>query len=123
MGKINVGRWILGGIIAGVVADILGTLVDGVILAPRWTDGMNGACRFLAESMDLVQCAGSHQWNCRNLDLRRNPATIRGWANDRDLCRTCRMGFGSAVAKPKFHGLWRSFLEALSAIHHARGHH
>ena len=40
MGKINVSRWILGGIIAGVVADILGTLVDGVILAPRWTDGM-----------------------------------------------------------------------------------
>ena len=40
MGKINVSRWILGGIVAGIVADVLGYLVDGVMLAPRWADGM-----------------------------------------------------------------------------------
>ena len=40
MGKINVNRWILGGIVAGIVADILGYLVDGVILAPQWAHGM-----------------------------------------------------------------------------------
>lgn len=40
MGKINWGRLILGGIVAGIVADILGYLVDGVWLAPRWADGM-----------------------------------------------------------------------------------
>jgi hypothetical protein len=40
MEKINVGRWILGGIIAGVVADVLGTLVDSVLLAEWWTNGM-----------------------------------------------------------------------------------
>jgi hypothetical protein len=40
MGKINVGRVILGGIVAGIVSDILGYLVDGLWLAPRWADGM-----------------------------------------------------------------------------------
>jgi hypothetical protein len=40
MGKINMGRVILGGIVAGIVSDILGYLVDGVLLAPRWAAGM-----------------------------------------------------------------------------------
>ncbi len=40
MGKINIGRVILGGIVAGIVLDVLGYLVDGVWLASRWTDGM-----------------------------------------------------------------------------------
>jgi hypothetical protein len=40
MGKINISRWLLGGLVAGIVTDILGYVVDGVILAPRWTDGM-----------------------------------------------------------------------------------
>jgi hypothetical protein len=40
MGKINLGRVILGGLIAGIVADVLGFLVDGVLLASRWSNGM-----------------------------------------------------------------------------------
>jgi xanthosine utilization system XapX-like protein len=40
MGKINIGRVLLGGIVAGLVSDALGYLVDGVLLAPRWSDGM-----------------------------------------------------------------------------------
>ena len=40
MGKINLGRVILGGFVAGIVADILGFLVDGVLLAPSWAAGM-----------------------------------------------------------------------------------
>lgn len=40
MGKINLGRVVLGGIVAGIVADILGYLVDGVLLADRWANGM-----------------------------------------------------------------------------------
>jgi hypothetical protein len=36
MGKINIGRVLLGGVVAGIVGDILGYLVDGVMLAPRW---------------------------------------------------------------------------------------
>ncbi len=40
MGKINVGRLILGGIVAGIAIDLLDYLVDGIWLAPRWADGM-----------------------------------------------------------------------------------
>jgi hypothetical protein len=40
MGKINIGRVLLGGIVAGIVSDLLGTLVDGYLLAPKWTAGM-----------------------------------------------------------------------------------
>ena len=40
MGKINIGRLFLGGLVAGIVADALGYVVDGVLLAPRWADGM-----------------------------------------------------------------------------------
>lgn len=40
MGKINYGRLILGGVVAGLIGDILDWFVDGVWLAPRWTDGM-----------------------------------------------------------------------------------
>lgn len=40
MGKINMGRVFLGGIVAGIVADILGYLVDGIWLAPKWAAGM-----------------------------------------------------------------------------------
>jgi hypothetical protein len=40
MGKINIGRVILGGLVAGIVSDILGYLVDGVLLAPMWNAGL-----------------------------------------------------------------------------------
>ncbi|MDR3799135.1 MAG: hypothetical protein P4K93_13340 [Terracidiphilus sp.] len=40
MGKINVGRLILGGIVAGIVMDLLGYLVDGLMLAQTWSDDM-----------------------------------------------------------------------------------
>jgi hypothetical protein len=40
MAKLNMSGLILGGIVAGIVADALGFLVDGVLLAPRWADGM-----------------------------------------------------------------------------------
>ena len=40
MGKINMGRVIIAGIVAGLVADALGYLVDGILLAPQWADGM-----------------------------------------------------------------------------------
>ena len=40
MGSININRVILGGIVAGVVGNILGYLVDGLILAPQWAAAM-----------------------------------------------------------------------------------
>jgi hypothetical protein len=36
MGKINIGRLILGGIIAGIAANLLDYWVDGVMLAKMW---------------------------------------------------------------------------------------
>jgi len=40
MGKINVGRLILGGIVAGIAIDLVDYFVDGVWLVQRWADGM-----------------------------------------------------------------------------------
>ena len=40
MGTINMGRVIVGGIVAGIVGNILGFLVDGVLLAPQWAASM-----------------------------------------------------------------------------------
>jgi hypothetical protein len=45
MGRINFGRVILGGIVAGIVGDLLGYLVDGVMLAPQWAAGMRALGR------------------------------------------------------------------------------
>lgn len=39
MGKINVGRVLLGGIVAGIVIDLLDYLVDTVWLGARWAAG------------------------------------------------------------------------------------
>jgi hypothetical protein len=40
MGKINVTRLILGGIVAGIAIDLVDYLVDGVWLAPRWANDL-----------------------------------------------------------------------------------
>jgi len=40
MGRINFRGVILGGIVAGIVGDILGYLVDGVMLGPSWAVAM-----------------------------------------------------------------------------------
>jgi hypothetical protein len=45
MERINMSRVILGGIVAGIVADVLGTIVDGMILAPQWAEGMKALGR------------------------------------------------------------------------------
>src|ERR1039457_6644938 len=55
MGKINIGRVLLAGIVAGIVSDALGYLVDGVILAQRWSDGMMALGRPEFTSGQIVQ--------------------------------------------------------------------
>ena len=40
MERMNLGRVVLGGIVAGIVADASGYVVDGVLLAPQWAEGM-----------------------------------------------------------------------------------
>ena len=45
MGKINMGRVIIAGLVAGLVADVLGYLTDGILLASQWADGMKALGR------------------------------------------------------------------------------
>ena len=40
MGKINVGRWILGGLLAGIVGDIIESLIQAFWLGPQWNLAM-----------------------------------------------------------------------------------
>ena len=40
MGKINVGRWILGGLVAGIVGDIIEGTAEAVWLGPHWNAAM-----------------------------------------------------------------------------------
>lgn len=40
MTKMNFRRWLLGGLVAGVLIDIIGFLVDGVWLKTAWQSGM-----------------------------------------------------------------------------------
>ena len=41
MTKTNMARVVLGGILAGIVLNILGFIVDGVMLAPQWNAAMS----------------------------------------------------------------------------------
>ena len=40
MHKMDIGRVIIAGLVAGIVSDALGYLVDGILLQARWSDGM-----------------------------------------------------------------------------------
>jgi hypothetical protein len=40
MGKINVGRWILGGVIAAIILFIVDYVLNGMILVTQWDDAM-----------------------------------------------------------------------------------
>ena len=45
MERINLSRLILGGIVAGIVGDVLAFLVDGVMLGPQWAASMKALGR------------------------------------------------------------------------------
>ncbi len=40
MGNINMGRWIIGGIVAAIVLFIVDYVLNGLVLAQQWTDAM-----------------------------------------------------------------------------------
>ena len=40
MGKINMSRVLLGGVVAWAVGQVQGLLVDGMMLAPQWAEGL-----------------------------------------------------------------------------------
>jgi hypothetical protein len=63
MGRINAGRVILGGIVAGIVGDVLGYVVDGMLLAPQWAAGMKalGRPEFTTNQIVLFNVLGLAQ--------------------------------------------------------------
>ncbi len=91
MGKINVGRLILGGIVAGIVGDILDYPIDGIWLANAGPNAMaspRGVARILGSTADLVVHADRDlDWHRFDLGVRIDPATLRPGHEDRDLCR------------------------------------
>jgi len=60
MGKINVGRLILGGVVAGIVADILDYPVDGIWLGKMWSNqlGVLGKSEFTGHQILLFMLTG-----------------------------------------------------------------
>jgi len=97
MGKINIGRVIIAGLVAGIVADILSFLVDGMFW--RRVGGRDDAAwtwRFLAKRVDLVQ---------RNRTCRRDRA-------DLDLCGI-RPRFGAGVQTAIYAGIVYWFVASL----------
>lgn len=60
MGKINLGRLILGGIVAGIVGDILGYGVDGWLLQQAWANAMKalGRSAFSPSALILFNLLG-----------------------------------------------------------------
>jgi hypothetical protein len=50
MGKINVGRWLLGGIVAGILVDVSETILNAVVLKGQWDAAMKALGRPMTES-------------------------------------------------------------------------
>lgn len=60
MDKINWNRVILGGLVAGVVINLVEYLVNGVILADRWAEAMKGLGK--PEAFDATQIVAFNLW-------------------------------------------------------------
>jgi hypothetical protein len=54
MGKINLGRVILGGLVAGVIINLIEGVMNGVVLADRWAAQMTSLNRASAGSMKQI---------------------------------------------------------------------
>ncbi len=50
MGKINVGRWIAGGVVAGILVDISEWVLNGVVLRSQWAAAMKALGKTMPES-------------------------------------------------------------------------
>jgi hypothetical protein len=60
MNKINLGRVILGGIVAGIVIDLFEGILNGVVLANQWAGVMSGLGR--SGTMSIKQIAAFNVW-------------------------------------------------------------
>ena len=60
MGKINIGRVILGGIIAGVIINVVEGVMNGVILQPQWSAAAKAIGR--SATMSTKQMVAFNLW-------------------------------------------------------------
>ena len=122
MGKINVGRLILGGIVAGIAIDLLDYLVDGVWLAQRWADGMAllGKPGFSQIQIIWFNVLGLLTGTRRHLDLCGDPAPIRRGREDGDHCRRGCVVYRGLPAQRRPHVRCAPVLESPDALHDAR---
>ena len=60
MGKINLGRVILGGIVAGIVIDIFEGVLNGVVLEKQWADAMTALGK--SGTMSINQILAFNVW-------------------------------------------------------------
>ena len=60
MGKINLSRMILGGVVAGIVIDIFEGVLNGVIMSQQWNEAMSALGRDAA--MSAKQIAAFNVW-------------------------------------------------------------
>ena len=56
MGKINVGRWIMGGLVAGVIVNISETVLNMMVLKKPWEDAMKAMGKPMAMSPANMVC-------------------------------------------------------------------
>jgi hypothetical protein len=61
MGKINLGRVILGGVIAGLVIDVCEGILNGVILKQQWADAF-AALGKTSDSISVKQIVAFNLW-------------------------------------------------------------
>jgi hypothetical protein len=54
MGKINLGRVILGGLLAGVVINLVEGILNGVVFAKQWAEVMTGLGKAAAPSVKQI---------------------------------------------------------------------
>lgn len=60
MSKINLGRVVLGGIVAGIVIDIFEGVLNGVVLTNQWATVMTGLGK--SSTMSMKQLAAFNVW-------------------------------------------------------------
>jgi hypothetical protein len=106
MGKINIGRVLLGVIVAGIVGNILGYLVDGLMLAPQWSAALKalGRPEFSVTPNRDIQ----HHWpglrsSC-SVAVRHDSPPLWRRAEDRCIRGIGGMGHRRATAQRLAHG-------------------
>lgn len=108
MAQINMGRVFLGGIVAGIVGNILSFLADGLILAPQWAEGMRALGK---PDLSVNQIIGFNLlgFAYESSRSRSMPRFVRGMARDRELpyARDWRFGWPGSCCPTSPSWEWR----------------